>query len=35
MTDEEFDSLEDKLRELDPENPYFKTVGFAALKKIR
>ena len=33
MTDEEFDSLEDKLRELDPENPYFKTVGFAAPEK--
>lgn len=27
MSDSEFDELEDKLRELDPENPYFSSVG--------
>ncbi len=29
ITDAEFDSLEKKLEELDPENPYFETVGIA------
>ncbi len=27
MSDNEFDTLEDKLKELDPGNPYFKTIG--------
>ncbi|MBB6478576.1 BRCT domain-containing protein [Spirochaeta isovalerica] len=31
MTDSEFDSLEDQLRELDPLNPYFSSVGILPL----
>lgn len=32
MTDEEFDNLEDALRKIDPENPYFSIVGTPDVK---